>query len=113
MDFKDIKMLFGGYARGDWFSIVDDFWSGKNTSRPFVLIAPWNGQPLAQMYPRSASPQRRSDHLPHSAHPAGHHPRCCVNKSGAIVRQQLPVRSDYLDRTFACGEPDPAVTAAM
>lgn len=113
MDLKDIKKLFGGYGRGAWFSIVDDFWSLKEKPRPFVLVAPWSpGQPVAHVYPRSTSYQR-GDHLPHRAHPTGHHPRCCVTKRGSIVRQRIPLPSSYLTGTFACDEPDGAVVAAL
>jgi hypothetical protein len=104
IDLYELRRQFARWEVGTWFEINDSVigWQGKD--RPFVIVTDYDGGPLADARPRSAS--RRSS-FAHAAHQPGHEARCQIDRDGWIhVRVVASLDAEWLDAAYTCTEPD-------
>jgi hypothetical protein len=104
IDLYELRRQFARWDVGTWFEINDSFigWQGKE--RPFVIVDEYDGGPLADARPRSAS---RRTSFAHAAHARGHEARCRIDRDGWIqTRVVASLDAEWLEAAYMCTEPD-------
>jgi len=109
---KDLAFRLFGYSFGSWFWVSNDqsvdaakliHWSAESGSHPFVLVAEYDGGPVATVRPRSTS---NKTGILHAAHPAAHVSTCKIEREGWILPMLWSLGPEAICAdNYSCQEP--------